>query len=614
MDIKFDNYDRNIQQQTDKKPNKIVNKEQTTTTKQTAKISKQEPPQLTRTHTWKLISHGQYEKQSIKEPPEEPIKTTPQKSMVDLIPEHANIFKLSRQITQNSHVHPLVPENAYPVYITEEVVFKPGEDQALHAQIGYGLTRILGLTEAVVPAKAGHAIVALWEQDEDVEEGNNKSYSLVKHEDNFLLIESKHWDDVRNKDRISLEELLEEDGNLLCTINDKEYRLEREDDGYHLAKTTSKEVSMPKYYDDSDDHEISDDNEIIEVEFNEEMEFDENDEVSEEVEDTSFRSSKQVLTEVALEEEDPFFDKNKNTLFSVIEVEGRPFLVKMSSFDKLNIKGQPLTEREGHLYIQREGQEYKVDRTSKGNVVIVDDVKGMVQCKVPDPYKGENKDKPLDIRYESPERDDFYARIPMSNYIDAFMASLVLRPEDGKITDLSESNVLFSRINPEDPNSLLKPVLIDLDETLPFNNNFRMVETMSGKSEQANPVRLGLMGFPHAHRPLNVEERQQVLDQIKNMIDHKDRAVKYLMHFKARLHDAPIEAFEEMMARLESFHPENDEWTLADLCFHLLPAYKEDWDKIGGLMSPEEKAAIIGFNSRNDINKVVEKRRKQLIK
>ena len=70
-------------------------------------------------------------------------------------------------------------------------------------------------------------------------------------------------------------------------------------------------------------------------------------------------------------------------------------------------------------------------------------------------------------------QDAFYRWIPMNYFSEAFLASLLLRPQDWKIESLDESNVLFStqpnidgKIDPQDPTCPLRPVLIDLDETM----------------------------------------------------------------------------------------------------------------------------------------------------
>ncbi|MBS0654931.1 MAG: hypothetical protein JSR46_04065, partial [Verrucomicrobia bacterium] len=211
----------------------------------------------------------------------------------------------------------------------------------------------------------------------------------------------------------------------------------------------------------------------------------------------------------------------------------------------------------------------------------------------------------------------------MNHYSDALLASLLLRPQDGKIESLDESNVLFSVqpnsggiIDAQDPSCPLKPVLIDLDETMPANN--AIFTTEEGKDVCA--CRLGLMGFPHASRPLEQNEKAYVLGKIQEIVQEQDALLSNLELYLKKpttsqfVKEENSAAFKETLSRLEEFtktHSVDTEWNLQTLCFAVLPEYKRQWTEIMAIspkIPPEMLAAMIGKNSFDEIKQFMTKR------
>lgn len=143
-------------------------------------------------------------------PPSTSESIKPPLRVVKLIPEHSLIFKNSRKLTDDSrgnrlHHFNLKSENVGDVYITDEVVFKPGKEAALKAKIGYGLMRLIGIDKAVVASKDGEATVVS-RTDMDVKSGKEIDYAIVDLGSNHIhLLPAKELAKVKAKP-ISLSE------------------------------------------------------------------------------------------------------------------------------------------------------------------------------------------------------------------------------------------------------------------------------------------------------------------------------------------------------------------------------------------------------------------------
>ncbi|MBS0656469.1 MAG: hypothetical protein JSR46_11885, partial [Verrucomicrobia bacterium] len=280
----------------------------------------------------------------------------------------------------------------------------------------------------------------------------------------------------------------------------------------------------------------------------------------------------------------------------------------------------------GNQIVIRNGQEYQLEQSDEGLKIIGKDIKGMMQSKVPNVFIGtEGKNGIVNIVNSSKEvKEAFYNRIPMNYFADAFLASLLLRPQDGKIESLDQSNVLFSaqpnsdgKIDLQDPTCLLRPVLIDLDETMPANNNIFIADD----GMECCAVRLGLMGFPHARRALDRGEKEYLLHKIQKIVDEKVSLRSNLESYakKPKVGDfvkqEHIDAFCEVIERLEGFtktHALDAEWNLQSLCFAVLPEYARQWTESMAInpekIPPEALAAVIGKNSFEKIMESMTKR------
>lgn len=312
-----------------------------------------------------------------------------------------------------------------------------------------------------------------------------------------------------------------------------------------------------------------------------------------------------------------FIQKHEDDRYAIIRSSQSTYtLVPKDSVDQYLTNAQPLIKERGELFVERNGQKYEAVPDQNGFCIVGKDVKGMVQSKIKNIFTGKKpgvRSKVLDIRQDTPERAGFYARIPMHLFADAFFATLLLRPQDGKISTLDETNVLFSELDPDKEQSSLMPILIDLDETLPDKNDYLTVKKeVGGGVKNVNTVRFGLMGFPHAARQLSPDEKKYVLQMVHSTVAKKEQLIKYLETFTTKgtiLKKANQIAFEEVIDRLATFEAAHQDpsvqWSLKDLCFHVLPAFKADWERIGNRLSPEEKALYIGLNSMEEIEQLL---------
>jgi hypothetical protein len=113
---------------------------------------------------------------------------------------------------------------------------------------------------------------------------------------------------------------------------------------------------------------------------------------------------------------------------------------------------------------------------------------------------------------------------------------------------------------------------------------------------------------------LNEADRHSILDMIEKTARKKGPLLKYLEIYTKRgtvLGQDHYQAFKEVIDKLREFaktHEGSEDWTLQDLCFHVIPEYKQQWEQIGDRLPPEEKALLIGYNSMEEIEKMLSKR------
>lgn len=290
----------------------------------------------------------------------------------------------------------------------------------------------------------------------------------------------------------------------------------------------------------------------------------------------------------------------------------------------------PIIKEGKERYVLRNGQKYKVEKSEDGSYKVIGrNIEGVLQLKVEDictkalvkdSKSDKMKFKDIDVRVDTPQRKQFYERIDMASFINAFLATMLLRPQDAKLSSLPESNYLFralpnekGEINPDDPNCKLEPVLIDLEETIPINNKISQ-DPDKVQLGTVHPIRNGLLALPHSRKILNDDERLHALNVIKEIIEHRSNIINSLEKFKKDeqkennkkgvLENQHIDAFNEVFDKLEKFYLNNldkDDWTLEKLFFDVFPEYEEQWNLLGNQETPEYKAQIIGNDSIEEI-------------
>lgn len=266
-------------------------------------------------------------------------------------------------------------------------------------------------------------------------------------------------------------------------------------------------------------------------------------------------------------------------------------------------------------YVLRNGVPYRLIPKGEGlHEVVGQDIEGMVQARVPNVFVGASSQKPLNILTASSEVNKFYSRIDMPSFIECFLAIMLLRPQDGKVTGLDESNVLFSEVNPGEPDSPLKPVLIDLDETMPPNNDYSQDPHVAprGSADKVHVVRNGLMAFPQALEMLKGSNKEGAVAAMKKIISQKGIIEKFLLGRLGKdFKKSHVDACLQVIGKMESFLAEKGdaEWSLQQLFFHVFPEYEEQWNRLG--TEPEAyKAMLIGKESDKSIKERIARQRR----
>lgn len=274
-------------------------------------------------------------------------------------------------------------------------------------------------------------------------------------------------------------------------------------------------------------------------------------------------------------------------------------------------------------FVKRNGQKYDVVQDDDGAYhVIGHDIKGMIQSKIENTFtKQAGKKNNLDIRSPTQEREQFYQRIDMPSFIEAFLLTILLRPQDGKVTDLGQSNVLFQAIaeegqnvDPQNPEVKLRPVLIDLDETMPKSNSYSLDPGFVNDGlHKVHSVRCGLMAFPQSRQKLTGAERSLLINFAMQLEENKETLLAYLQTFinsKSTFSQKQINAFNDVVVRMTMFllriNPQQSPWTLEGLFFHIFPEYEKQWKQLKN-ETPEMKASRIGFEDEKDLKPRQEK-------
>ncbi|MEI8125020.1 MAG: hypothetical protein WCG42_04645 [Parachlamydiaceae bacterium] len=247
--------------------------------------------------------------------------------------------------------------------------------------------------------------------------------------------------------------------------------------------------------------------------------------------------------------------------------------------------------------VERNKQKYKLTNDGNEIVLVGHNIMGSVQLKVENNFTTpDGKTRSLHILSETEERTLFYENIDPEAFIKTFIAGIILRPQDGKVTDLEESNVLFAK-NPLSPQEL-EPILIDLDETFPETNQYSKRDEFKGV-DKVHIIRFGLMGFPQAQKDLSPfkEFIENLIENINSSKDDVKRLFKEMIS-KGVFNQNHEDAYFEVIDKINEFFssPTRSTLTLEDLFFHSFPEYKEQWELLDD-MPREKKASYIGLYS-----------------
>lgn len=588
------------------------------------------------------------------------------------------------EISRKSPIKPLLGNNENDVYITNanngnpNVVFKKGKQAALLAEVCYRLSRIAGLEECVVPAKKGFAHVV---DSKAVEEKHPcmKVVGAAEGETQEVVV------NMRNALPITVVRREKSVSHLPCTINGKELVLERQRNGrYKVCEISNpidvmvsgeKAVKLCSLGEEPKEYFLIDPRYVYDIFEKEECEYLSIDSAVYKIHETGGKITLECVKKSKIGNEE--VEKSEYVRMDVLDPEDpdHPFEVIVSKKNAIPIELDfEVDENDESFQFTYAGSQYAVSREEDlvGGVftysvekveeeseeedlsnkiinetftlvegenstlyflipesgVISKEEEGMVQMKVENTFDTPlNTKSPLDILTDTPARKEFFDNIDTLSFIDCFIATILLRPQDGKIGRLGESNVLFQEIPGTDakPNTiglknLLRPIIIDNDETMPPNNKVSTTifgaKKKGGKGKSGNgknvvhPVRNGLMAFPQAERVLENQEKAHALAVINKIILHKKEIEKYLetvskkeMAAQSTLFDQDkVKACIEIIDSLEKFVQENEgkDWSLQELFFAVFPEYKVHWNAIQGATAAV-KAEKVGCHSLEEL-------------
>ena len=213
-------------------------------------------------------------------------------------------------------------------------------------------------------------------------------------------------------------------------------------------------------------------------------------------------------------------------------------------------------------------------------ILIRKDVKGLLQQKIQDAFTDLDINNPRSKKAVA----DFFNKIDPSSFIDSMMLAVLFRTQDGRASNLSESNFLFTLDSKTDKYTI---ALIDFDETWPTENGIRS-DTESKEKGDITTLRLGLMGFPQAHQELQGAEKNHLLDILESIKKKNSDLLHVVADSSTSLKDGTkvTKAFEELTQRLIDFYDTKKErsFSLADIVFHVFPEYHDQWQKVTSLV------------------------------
>lgn len=315
-------------------------------------------------------------------------------------------------------------------------------------------------------------------------------------------------------------------------------------------------------------------------------------------------------------------DQKNGALFQVSQV-AISKNQKQMLLNAFPIKKEEESEKQ---FIEKNGKRFYIEDDTL--VSYTDDTRpAIVQEQILNPYLGGEPPNELDIRQTTEGVAAFFERINPESFIRAFIATIVFRPQDGKVARLSESNYLF----PENEEGTLDVVMIDADATFPTNNTFSddpdwitRENPITGEitqEEDIHVVRNGLMAFPQAERPLSDKEKRQVAGLIDTVSAYQKEAVDIFRHEhlkhplkpeEAKKVQKSIIALKDLISRLAKAKDllSSSSCSLQDIFFHIFPEYEEEWnDPRLAEMSRPDKALNIGQQSMKEMISLVNRGR-----
>ncbi len=214
-------------------------------------------------------------------------------------------------------------------------------------------------------------------------------------------------------------------------------------------------------------------------------------------------------------------------------------------------------------------------------------VSGLLQDMVEDAVTEIGGKRILTTR-ESPETIQFFSKIRLTSFINAVVLAILFRTEDGKASDLKDANFLFTKVEDE-----FNLTLIDLDETWPESNDYK-------EGTKIARLRLGLMGYPQATKPLEGDSQKQLETLLQKIQYSEELILGEINSHDFENVDKITSAFKDVLERLKSFSCANK--TLRDLVFHVFPIYKEQWTTLeDNGKGAQEIADNLGYGTVEEI-------------
>ena len=210
--------------------------------------------------------------------------------------------------------------------------------------------------------------------------------------------------------------------------------------------------------------------------------------------------------------------------------------------------------------------------------------------------------------FEIDDNQYISSKICTATLIDCFLASIILRTQDGKLMSIAEGNILF-----QERDNYLVPHLIDLTECLPPTTN-ELVDIKSGHPDGTHTLRLGLMGLKASEKTLSKQEltylettcaniQKLANDQLLSNESVTNLYTPYNEPYDSNFSTPHVASCAKICEKLnkavtdsKSLFKKNP--TLQNLVFSAFPKYKEQWDQLKDVSSGNHNIAWnVGFLS-----------------